>query len=118
MSWRGVIRVYKYKVIILPLAEKDIIKNVDYIAKNKKSQETARNLAVNFRKQIAGLEIYPQRHGFDENKNLAKLRVRKHYFKNYKIYYIVNEEEKTVYILRVLHMRMNSETVLLNRLKK
>ena len=34
----------KYDVIILPLAEHDIVRNIDYIFYKKKALETARNL--------------------------------------------------------------------------
>ena len=49
-----------------------------------------------------------------EDEELAKLEIRKHYYKNYKIFYFVEEEERTVYILRVLHMLVDSKALLLH----
>lgn len=117
MNWRNGIRMHKYKIIVEPLAEEDIIRNTDYIAFDKKSPETARKLIRDMRKQIARLETYPQRHEFDEDEELSVLQVRKHYYKNYKIFYTVDEKENKVYILRVLHMLVDSRALLLRMLK-
>ena len=46
-----------YKVMMLLLAEEDIINNTDYIAIQKKSPETAMELAMGFRNTIAKLEF-------------------------------------------------------------
>ena len=48
-----------YKVLILPLAEEDIMNNTDYIAFEKKAPETALELAMGFRYTIARLEFMP-----------------------------------------------------------
>lgn len=46
-----------YKVLILPLAEEDIMNNTDYIAFEKKAPETALELAMGFRNTIAKIEL-------------------------------------------------------------
>ena len=46
-----------YKVLILPLAEEDIMNNTDYIAFEKKAPETALELAMGFRNTIANLSL-------------------------------------------------------------
>ena len=104
---------YKYHVETLPLAEEDIIRNTDYIAFDKKSPDTALALARGFRKEIANLANSPQRHECDEDEELANYGVRKHYYKNFKIYYLIDEQESVVYILRVLHMLVDSKALLL-----
>ena len=43
----------------------------------------------------------------DEDKILAGLGVRKEYYRNYKIYYII--EEDIIYIVRILHMLVDSK---------
>ena len=107
----------RYSVIILPYAEDDISNATDYIAFDKKSPATALNLARGLRKAISSLQTVPYRHEFDEDEELAALQVRRHYYKNYKIYYIVDEKEKTVYILRVLHMLVDGKVLLLRMLQ-
>ena len=72
-----------YKVMMLPLAEED----TDYIAFEKKTPETALELAMGFRNTIAKLEFMPKQHELDEDGELAARMIRKCYYKNYKIYY-------------------------------
>lgn len=49
-----------YKVMMLPMAEEDIMNNTDYIAFEKKVPETALELAMGFRNTIAKLEFMPK----------------------------------------------------------
>ncbi len=109
---------YKYRVVIEPLAEDDIVRNTEYVAYEKKSPGAAGSLLKGLRKEIASLAINPQRHMLDEDEDLAKLEVRKHYYKNYKIFYLIDEEKKVVYILRVLHMLVDSKALLLRIVKE
>ena len=99
-----------YKVLILPLAEEDIMNNTDYIAFEKKAPETA----MGFRNTIAKIEFMPKQHELDEDEELAAREIRKCYYKNYKIYFFIDERSSTVYVLRVLHMLVNAKPLLLN----
>ena len=79
-----------YKVLILPLAEEDIMNNTDYIAFEKKAPETALELAMGFRNTIAKIEFMPKQHELDEDEELAAREIRKCYYKNYKIYFFLD----------------------------
>lgn len=103
-----------YKVMMLPLAEEDIRNNTDYIAFEKKTPETALELAMGFRNTIAKLEFMPKQHELDEDGELAARMIRKCYYKNYKIYFFIDEKNSIVYVLRVLHMLVNAKPLLLN----
>lgn len=103
-----------YNVIILPLAERDIACNTDYIFYEKQAPETARRLLAGFRDAISKLEQFPESHEFDEDADLAAMQIRKCYYKNYKIFFYVNKGEQTVYVLRVLHMLVDAKPLLLN----
>ena len=103
-----------YDVIILPLAEKDIAKNTDYIFYNKQSPQTALALLSGFRKTIDKLKCMPRRHELDEDIELARMQIRKCYYKNYKVYFYIDEKMKHVYVLRVLHMLVNAKPLLLS----
>jgi hypothetical protein len=46
-----------YKVMMLPMAEEDIMNNTDYSAFEKKAPETALELAMGFRNTIANLSL-------------------------------------------------------------
>ena len=102
------------QVMILPLADNDIEDNTDYIAYEKKEPETALKLAMGFRNTIAKLEFMPKQHELDEDEELAARQIRKCYYKNYKIYFFIDDRACTVYVLRVLHMLVNAKPLLLN----
>lgn len=103
----------EYKVITLPLAEEDIADQTDYIAFELKSPDTAANMVRGFRKVINSLSLFPQSHELDEDEELAVYGIRKIYYKNYKIYFLIDENEQIVYILRVFHMLADSREKIL-----
>lgn len=107
-----------YKVITLPLAEDDIADQTDYIAFELKSPETAINMVRGFKNTINSLSIFPQSHELDEDEELAKYGIRKTYYKNYKIYFLVDESKQIVYILRVFHMLVDSKSKLLKMFRE
>lgn len=113
MNWRKGIPMSEYKVITLPLAEEDIADQTDYIAFELKAPETAINMVRGFRKTMNNLSIFPQSYELDEDKELAKYGIRKTYYKNYKIYFLIDEPERTIYILRVFHMLVDSREKIL-----
>ena len=75
-----------YKVLILPLAEEDIMNNTDYIAFEKKAPETALELAMGFRNTIAKIEFMPKQHELDEDEELHLLMVDNHIPAGAKLY--------------------------------
>ena len=75
-----------YKVMMLPLAEEDIRNNTDYIAFEKKTPETALELAMGFRNTIAKLEFMPKQHELDEDEELHLLMVDNHIPAGAKLY--------------------------------
>ena len=99
----------RYDVIMLPLAENDIIRNVDYIFFDKQTPETALKLLKGFRRTIDKLRFMPEQHEYDEDRELAARGIRKCYFKSYKIFFYVNKEKCEIYILRVLHMLVDAK---------
>ena len=103
----------EYKVITLPLAEEDIADQTDYIAFELKSPETVINMVRGFKKVINSLSLFSQSHELDEDEELASYGIRKTYYKNYKIYFLIDEREQTVYILRVFHMLVDSKEKIL-----
>lgn len=109
MNWRNDIQVSKYKVFTLPLAERDIAEQADYIAYELRTPETAIKMVKGFRKTINNLCIFPQKHSLDEDEELARYKIRRTYYKNYIIYFVIDELERIVYVLRVLHMLVESK---------
>lgn len=97
----------QYKIKITQLAEQDLENAGDYIAYYLKNPTAAANMVKGIKNLINSLANFPERNELDEDKLLAELGVRKDYYKNYKIYYIIDED--TIYIVRILHMLVDSK---------
>lgn len=96
----------QYKIEITELTEEDLENAGDYIAFELANPSAAENTVRGIRKQINSLMDFPERNELDEDEILAESGVRKDYYKNYKIYYIISED--TIYIVRILHMLVDS----------
>lgn len=97
-----------YRIEITELAEQDLENASDYIAYTLKNPSAAINTVKGIRTQIKSLANFPERNELDEDEFLAQLGVCKEYYKKYKIYYITDSD--TIYIVRILHMLVNSKT--------
>lgn len=96
----------QYRIEITNLAEEDLENTGDYIAYELKNPTAAVNTVNGIREQINSLANFPERNELDEDEVLAELGVRKDYYRNYKIYYIIDKD--TIYIVRILHMLVDS----------
>lgn len=98
----------QYKIKITDLAEQDLENLGDYIAYQLKNPSAAVNTVKGIRKQINSLRTFPERNELDDDPTLASIGVGMDYYKNYKIYYIV--ESDVIYIVRIFHMLVDSRT--------
>ena len=110
IGWRNVIRVKRYHIEITELAEKDLETAGDYIAFELLNPKAALDTVQGIRAQINKLECFPERNEMDEDPTLAAFGVRMDYYRNYKIYYVADNEKNIVYIIRILHMLVDSRT--------
>ena len=94
------------KIKITDWAERDLEAYGDYIAYQLKNPIAALGIVNGIREQINDLIMFPERNALDDDSVLAGLGVRVAYYKNYKIYYIVDDD--IIYIIRILHMRVDS----------
>lgn len=106
-DWRRSIGMKQYKIEITDLAEQDLENAGDYIAYELKNPGAAEKTVSGIRKQIYLLADFPERNELDEDEILAELGVRKDYYRNYKIYYVIDVD--TIYIVRILHMLVDSK---------
>lgn len=97
-----------YKIEITDLAEQDLEDAADYIAFSLFSPEAAINTVSGIRTKINKLQSFPERNDLDDDPVLAELGVRMDYYRNYKIYYVIDTEKAVVYIVRILHMLVDS----------
>jgi plasmid stabilization system protein ParE len=89
------------KVIVSPRAEKDIIINVDYIAK-KSNPHNAYKLNIRFWAFIPSLGIMPEKYGFCRYSRFAKKQYRCATFEQSYIFVYAIHTDK-VLLLRVIH---------------
>lgn len=106
-DWRRNTEMRQYRIRITDLAEEDLENAGDYIAYELKNPSAAENTVRGIRAKINSLVNFPERNELDEDELLAGLGVRKDYYRNYKIYYVI--EEDTIYIVRILHMLVDSK---------
>ena len=99
-----------YKIEITELAEIDLERAGDYIAYELKNPQAAVDTIQGIKNKMHSLEILPERNELDEDRKLAELGIRQEYYKNYKIYYLVDHTKQSVIIIRILHMLVDSRT--------
>lgn len=102
----------EYNIYLHESAETDIADIADYIKNELHEPQTATDIVRGIREEISKLSHHPARHGLYEDAVLAKLGIRKQYFKNYIIFYRIQEEAHTIEIISVLHMRVDARASL------
>lgn len=115
-DWRISTKVNKYNIEITELAEQDLEDASDYIAYEKQNLSAAINLVNGIRETINTLDKLPERFELDDDEQLADIGIRTVYYKNYKIFYLI--KDNTVYIVRILHMLVDSKAWLYRTLEK
>jgi toxin ParE1/3/4 len=92
-----------YKLIITELAHQDLDKIVLYIAVELVSPIAAGNFLDEVDKCYCYLKSNPRMNGKCQNKRLEKEGYRRALIKNYLLVYKIDEESKTVSILRFFY---------------
>ena len=96
----------QYKIRISELAEQDLENAGDYIAFKLLNPIAAENMVKGIRKQINKLEVFPASYELDDDSILAELGIHKTYYKEYKIFYTIDDNVKKIFIVRILHIRI------------
>lgn len=92
----------KYNVRLSSAAKEDILRNADYIELVLKNP-FAEHFLDETEAKLHSLSEFPERHPLVRDKPLASWGVRFLPVMNYMVFYQIAAEQKTVYILRVLH---------------
>ena len=101
-----------YYVDITRSVERDMEEAEEYIAGNLHNLAAANRLHSEAYKAISSLEEMPRRHPLVSDKHLASLGFRFFPVRNYLVFYIVREENKTVVIERFLYSKRDWTTIL------
>ena len=101
-----------YSLNITDIAESDILSAARYIANVLKAPVAANNLLDEIERYEEMLENNPNIYPFAKDENLAEKKVKFVMVKKYILFYTVNEEEKTVSVIRFLHSRRDWKKIL------
>jgi toxin ParE1/3/4 len=94
-----------YNIQITEPAERDLYEVGVYISKELLEPETAKKVISKIAYGINSLEDMPLGNALAADDRLSYKGIRKIMADNYIIFYIVNEESKTVTIIRILYSR-------------
>ena len=98
-----------YKVVYLPTARKQLEDAVMYIAIDLCAPDAAMNLADEVDQAVQKLKEMPYRFPIYHTLYAMKREIRSFPVKNYNVYYVIDEDSKTVEIWRVLHRLQNRD---------
>jgi len=101
-----------YFLNITDIAEEDIFSTIKYIANILKSPIAANRLLDDIEKQEKMLESSPNIYPFVPDEYLARNGLKFVIIKNYILFYTINEEEKTVNVIRFLYGRRDWRNLL------
>jgi len=107
-----------YFLNITDIAEQDILSAIKYIADVLKAPIAANNLLDEIEKYEGILESTPYIYPFVPDEYLAEKRIKFVTVKNYILFYVIDEDKKTVNVIRFLHNRRDWKNILSGKLKK
>ena len=88
-----------------------------YIVHELANPQAAIALQNDFRKEITSLETMPSRYKGVEEQPWRSLGVRKVKVKNHYVYYVTDDENKTVSVIAVIYVRMDQQLQVNERTK-
>ena len=92
-----------YKVVYLPIARRQLEEAVAYIAENLCAPDAADDLINAVDEAVRALSEMPYRHALYPLLFAMKREIRFVPVRNYNLFYVVNEDQKTVEIWRLIH---------------
>ena len=101
-----------YKLNITEKAEQDVFENAVYIKDVLHSKIAANNLVDKFYESIQKLVDYPQSYPLVNNDLLKPYNIRFLHIKNFTVFFNIEEENKSVFVLRFIYSRRNWKELL------
>lgn len=103
-----------YKVIYSPQALQDLTEIYEYIRFTLQARIAADNQSSRIRKMIRSLATLPERHTLVEWEPWISMKIYKVPVDNYMIFYRIDDELNTVFIVRIFYSRRNIEDLIKN----
>lgn len=94
-----------YRIHITQKAELDISEAADYIEFQLMNPDAADGLLDKIDAEISTLSSMPQKHQLVDDPVLNSIGIRFILVNNYIVFYIIDEPEKTVHIIRFLYQK-------------
>ena len=102
-----------YKIHYSNNALEDLFEIYKYIAFEENEPSNAKNLINDIREKIRGLHYFPNRYALVEWSPWKDIGARRINVKNYLIIYLVDENNKTVNIIRIFSSRRDIQSIAL-----
>lgn len=106
-----------YNVEVTQIAEQDYYKAEAYIKYELYNQKAAAGLAKKLHEAIKDLSFFQTKYPICNDDFLRVWEIRFVPVNNYLLFYIVREDEKTVYVLRFLYSRRDWQKILRKQLE-
>lgn len=101
-----------YRLLYLPLANRDLAEAVDYIVETLAAPQVALDLLSALDESLSRLQHFPCLSPVYLPVKALEREYRVLPVKNYVVFYTVDEQDKVVEVCRVLHMRRDFATQL------
>ena len=92
-----------YKVTLTPQAIDQIHEIINYISHTLQEPEIAKHWVAFLYKEISGLNFMPSRYPLTDEEPWRTNGIRKMPVKNFLVYYLIDEESKTVSVTAVIY---------------
>lgn len=103
-----------YRVVFTKTAHHDLKSIYDYISNNLFNKKAANDL-VNLIFESAGhLSVFPKKHQICSEKLLSNKNVRYLMVKNFKVLYLVDDNELAVFIARIIYSKKDLNKIGIN----
>ena len=96
-----------YKLYYLPIARQDVEDIIHYVSYNLNNLSAAKNLANYFVESAENVLCFPYGFSVYDISGELKKEYRKIKVKNYYMFYTIDEDSKTIIIVRVIYKKMN-----------
>jgi plasmid stabilization system protein ParE len=96
-----------YSINITEPAEQDLNATVDYYITVLKAQKAANTLLDEIEEKLSFLSMNPLVYEIENDDYLHEQNIRSVLVKNHLIFYIVNQDDQQVTVLRILYSRRN-----------
>ena len=93
-------------------AELDLFLIHDYISQELHNPGSADDIIDGIIEEANNLSVFPLKHQYVNDAILARLGFRLTWYGNYNIFYIYDEDEDIVHIIRVLYDKQDWQTIL------